>query len=662
MISKLFRPFTRPIVLLILINVIVAGFVFQDFGVTWDEPLFYRYASAVSSAYSIQDRIAGQFDLQKSYGPTDHRFYGPAYLLLADPFVALGKVILPARESDIWHLVNFLTFLIGSILLYYLLKRWISSWAAFAAVLLFTSQPTLWGFAWIDPKDMPFMVFFLAAVLAGFSMVDRFQAKPAALAADQAVEAEKAHRKIRLLLVGSLVVLGITLILRVLAGPLEQLLAQSIHQAHNAAPGTLVARVYALIARNAATIPEAAYVQKGLTLFRWLRIGLTGISIVLLVVDALIVLWPYPFGKCIQWIAWVFSPLPTTPSWRVRGQSLHALLLLALVGGTALGMVTSIRVLGPLAGALVVFYFLLQPGQRSWLGVILYGTVALLVTYLSWPYLWDSPVSRFFADFQHMANNPVILPVLYNGQVYMSDKLPASFLPGQIALTLTEPVLVLAVGGLALAVVQIFRRRLDWRSMLQVFLWFLVPMLYVVLLHPPVYDSFRHFMFVIPPVFVFVGLSFQYLERLIRSRVVLNLALAVLALPGLIGLVSLHPYQYAYYNSLVGGTNGAFRRFETEFWLTCYRQAMTEFQARSAQPANVYVVRQPMAAKEYASPNVTVASYDDYGTDAVRYPSVDKYLLLTTRTNLDQVIQPDAPELVRVEKGKAVFCVMRKLN
>src|ERR1044071_8282194 len=47
---------------------------------------------------------------------------------------------------------------------------------------------------------------------------------------------------------------------------------------------------------------------------------------------------------------------------------------------------------------------------------------------------------------------------------------------------------------------------------------------------------------------------------------------AVLAL-SIIPIVRLHPYQSTYYNELVGGTRGASLRFETDYWLSSYREA-----------------------------------------------------------------------------------------
>jgi hypothetical protein len=49
---------------------------------------------------------------------------------------------------------------------------------------------------------------------------------------------------------------------------------------------------------------------------------------------------------------------------------------------------------------------------------------------------------------------------------------------------------------------------------------------------------------------------------------------AALVAPGVLGILTLHPYEYTYFNSLVGGTDGASRRYETDYWCTSYREAM----------------------------------------------------------------------------------------
>ena len=82
--------------------------------------------------------------------------------------------------------------------------------------------------------------------------------------------------------------------------------------------------------------------------------------------------------------------------------------------------------------------------------------------------------------------------------------------------------------------------------------------------------------------------------------------IAILLAPGIYGIIQLHPYEYTYYNSLVGGTSGVFRHYETDYWLTCYKQAVEEFDQLESEPVNLYIHREPEVAAPYAASNVKI--------------------------------------------------------
>ena len=54
--------FTRqayfPIILILIANLIAGLFTFRDYGLSWDEPLFYQYAEAIPYAYSVSARLS----------------------------------------------------------------------------------------------------------------------------------------------------------------------------------------------------------------------------------------------------------------------------------------------------------------------------------------------------------------------------------------------------------------------------------------------------------------------------------------------------------------------------------------------------------------------------------------------------------------------------
>ncbi len=508
----------KPIVLLLAVTFVIGLFMFRDYGFTWDEPLFYKYADALGYAYTPANWFSGHFDLNNSYGPsaTDHKNRGPAYLLLArEPVYLVEKLGIDTASA--WHLLNFVAFLLGVYFVYRLGERLVRPWPAAAAAALFAFQPMLWGHAFINPKDMPFLVFLAGSVWLGLRMVDQL-----------------------------------------LDAPLDSLM-----------------------------------------------------------------------------------------------QKLRHVALPAIV----LGIATGNRVLGPIAALLVIAYLLAQPGgYRLLVWFIPYGIIAILVTVISWPYLWEAP-TRFVDAFRFMSDNPTVLPVLFGGQVYRAYDLPRRYLPFFLLFALSEVVWPLFLLGLFRAARTFLSDRRRLVQVLLLLAWFSVPVLYVVIRRPPMYDGMRHFLFILPPVFVIIALAFDFLFSLIR-RPALNAALAVaLLLPGIIGIARLHPYEYTYYNSFIGGTGAVFRHYETDYWLTCYREAVQTFNRMESRPVKLYVHREPEVAAPFAAPNVSVL--DERGAKT-QITSGD-FVLVDTRTNEDRQDFHDAPVLLSVGRVGATFCVIKSI-
>jgi hypothetical protein len=179
----------------------------------------------------------------------------------------------------------------------------------------------------------------------------------------------------------------------------------------------------------------------------------------------------------------------------------------------------------------------------------------------------------------------------------------------------------------------------------------------VVLATPPMYDGYRHFLFILPPLFLLAGLAFQTLRQRLPGHWADAVLLVVLA-PGLLGLLRAHPYQYTYFNTLVGGTGGAFRQYETDYWLTCYREIIEQVNAGEAGPVILFVHRNPWIAREYAAGHIEVRNYD--ADNDATFPG--SLLLLSSRTGVDYKYHPDAPMVYQVGKDGAVFCVIRRVE
>ena len=640
---------------LVLLTSLAGLWLFRDYGLSWDEPLFYKFARTIPRAYSLAEQRAGTFNFERDID-TDHWYYGPAYVLLATPGVRLLQAS-GLAEFDAWRLANFAAFVLGLVFLYLLARRWLEWPAALGATLLTASQPILWGHAFINPKDIPLMSIIIAAVYFGLRMVDQVSS-PEEPASDE-VRAVRQERVVRVLHSIGLAALALAVLAWALTPLWNQAIQTILPALYQAPPQSLAGRFFSAFASGVAVTPVEVYIDLGLEALPQVQRLVTLLAAPFALLGLALTVWPGPARRLLRWLDHgPLGPLSSLPSLRTPLVELPRLARATLLPGIALGLAVSIRVVSPLAGVLVLAYFLLQPGRRSWMVILLYAAVASLICYASWPYLWGAPIAKFVQAFRHMASNPKILPVLFEGQVYPSDALPPDYLSTLLVRTLSEPVGLLFGLGVAAAVYWSWKRQVDWRSSAALLLWLLLPFAYVVLLRPPMYDGYRHFLFMLPPIFLLAGFGLQTAFHRLRSRGLQLGVLVLVAAFGAGGIARTHPYEYAYHNALVGGMASAFRRFETDYWLTCYKESMEHVNQSAADQPTVFVLRQPANAKYYAAGGVRVESFEPAAD--VTFPG--SLLLLTTRSNVDQAFHTQDPIVYQVEKDGAVLCVIRRIE
>ncbi len=433
-------------------------------------------------------------------------------------------------------------------------------------------------------------------------------------------------------------------------------LGDLVRQAYYAAPDSSLGRAFAWLASSRTVLPEDFYLARVYLAYRWVN-ALVGLGALTLGGVFLALRFPAQAERLRRWLTDILAPLPSLPRFSLPVAPVTKAVSVVLLPGILLGMLTAVRILGPLAGALVVLAFMLQPHRRSWLPIGFYLGVAGLTALVCWPYLWPEPAARFADVLRHMADNPKLLPVLFDGTVYASNNLPAGYLPRLLALTLTEPVWPLAVAGLVISGVRVIRRQLDWRTWVPIVLWLALPYAYVVTQRPAMYDGYRHFLFILPPIFIGCGLAFDALWSRLRNpggRIVFG---ALVLVPGLLGIVRLHPYPYTYYNLIAGGVEGAFRSYETDYWLTCYKETLEALDSQGVDSVPLFVHRQPAIARAYAGTRWRIEAFDPEADQA----TPGSLLLLTTRTNSDLAIHPTDPVILNVGRQGATFCVVKRI-
>jgi hypothetical protein len=294
------------------------------------------------------------------------------------------------------------------------------------------------------------------------------------------------------------------------------------------------------------------------------------------------------------WLALRASDRVPTPGWRE-----------ALAVGATVGLAAGTRVAGlsllPFIGALWLATLWLrtreaEPARRwprwseigrlalAWAGTLVVSWTVMLAF---WPWALLDPIRnplRALGKFSRFWNPDL----LWEGEMIAAADVPRTYIVKSLAYGLPELYfLAFLLGAVMLWALlrEAWRDREPGRRLVFVFvqgLWLAalpaVPIAWIVANHTPLYNGYRHVLFVIPFLAVLAGLGVAGFLRGPAPRTVRGVAAVVLAGLGLmtaVDAVQLHPYQYVYFNRLLaGGLPGAVDRFDTDYWGASYKEGV----------------------------------------------------------------------------------------
>ena len=626
-----------PIIVLILVNIMIGLVIVRDYGISWDEPRNYRYAYQTLENYvrlfhglPVTEFIEGNLDLK-----------GPAYFMAAGLFSRLVTSLLPSwSEINGWHLASFLSFQIGIISFYFLACRWMGKWAAFGATLLFTTQPVLWGHAFINQKDIPFMAFFLASVTSGLYMVDAVEPLSISretwdsLVRNWRVEWDGTAQRIKKATIAVFAVFILS-VLMIITGLSQKFVAAMVTYVYQVDKQSFIGAWFARAASNADRISVGNYIHKAQVIFSNVEI----IYILVFVVTGLLVLvrlFPLAYESAVKnYLAPYIKRLVLNP--------------IFLIAALTLGIVTSIRVLGPFAGGIVILYGIYKSWKKSILFIPPYLLIAGLTTYLTWPYLWGNAIRRFIESLSAMSEYPWDGVVLFQGKLLTSNEIPSYYVPFTMSIQLTEITLILFGIGFFISI---------WRALKQnqveplalFLIWFILPIFAVIAKESVIYNNFRQFLFILPPIFLLSGLTLDSLFKKLR-KVALRIAILLLfVIPAIYTDVRLHPYQYIYYNSFIGGVRGAFRNYDLDYWGTSYYEAATYINQVATPGARIVVSGPIHLFQQYVRSDLITNVPSDV-SPAEHYD----YVVVNETKNEDYVICKDITAVKLIERNGAVL-------
>jgi hypothetical protein len=173
------------------------------------------------------------------------------------------------------------------------------------------------------------------------------------------------------------------------------------------------------------------------------------------------------------------------------------------------------------------------------------------------------------------------------------------------------------------------------------------------------YDNARQLLFLLPALFLLAGIGLDALIGWIKPPAAKMILVVLIAIPGIYSSVHLYPYQYIYYNSLVGGVRGAYRNFELDYWNTSFRESMEYVNQNAAPGTTVMIIgSSTQAARQFARPDLPVT-----GLKRVNKANTQPYYLLSsTRRNGDLGHCKNAEVVSAVERDGAILSYVKFIN
>jgi len=632
LVEQQHRLFWLAVLFLVAYGLVFGG----AYGASIDEPRHVKFGREVLEIYQGQRPIDDTV-----VSPVQH---GPFYSFVA--FVA-GHWVEDIRPgwtpTDGRHFIYYLSFVAATVFIGLLVSRYTRPAVSWLVAALFFTQPVLLGHAFINPKDVPFMAFFLGALTAGVFVMDHSvsAASPASSHVqpdpDTAPGVTRRTRWLRVLIgwtLTSAAILSALWLWKELLPILQSILAD----AYRGQAPWAIQTLFNAVATDAYKTPLDLYAGKLTAAFVLIRKATTLILSTITVIGWANAAWLKARSVILAYRPW----------------------LLAAGAGILLGLDTSIRAVAPLAALPLFFLYLRYAGakKRALLYIAVMALAAAAACIISWPYLWQETLQRYWQSIVTLSDFPWNGIILFQGQLLSKGQQPWYYIPELMLLQFTLPLIALALLGLTVCRrwLKDSQARIEITSLL---ITLAVPIIASFRPGTIVYNNFRQFLFVTPGLFLLAALGLEQIFRWL-SGAWWRASLAALALlPGIVGIVRLYPYEYIYYNALAGIGGSTYERFESDYWCTSYR-ALTDW-VNTYAPTNTTLWVGPGGIKT----QVSTFSRSDLNVLAMgSSPTSNQPTLAMVCDGKGGVLNayPGAPVLMTVEREGAILGEVKDLR
>lgn len=270
----------------------------------------------------------------------------------------------------------------------------------------------------------------------------------------------------------------------------------------------------------------------------------------------------------------------------------------ALLFGVYMGLALNAKINAAFVPLPLILWAFVYRRQESTLNLFALLVVTPAIWVLTWPWLWHDTAARLleylsFHLHHHQGNSA------FFGNVYADQPPPWLYPIVYLIVSVPVPILLPALAGVAAMATDLARRRPTQPELVLLLAGLVTPVLVSAVPNIPKYNGPRLFLGAFPFVACLAGVGFSrvLLPVALRlsqrwqpgaSRLVACALGATLLIPAAVVTARVHPFEpYSYYNSLVGGTTGAFRLGLSSVHWGMANLATVEYLNRHGGPGDV---------------------------------------------------------------------------
>lgn len=232
--------------------------------------------------------------------------------------------------------------------------------------------------------------------------------------------------------------------------------------------------------------------------------------------------------------------------------------------------------------------------RKITISFFVYPLISFGILFATWPYLWQNPIGNFLKTIDY-----------YKVVGLESYQLRETFLFGILNtyaiqwIIFSTPVVILGLSLLGIVYSVRYGFFEKNKISILILLWFLTPIIRVSFPSSGIYGGVRQIMEYIPAMAILSGIGGWYLAEKLKKITNLSLFfmrvfILLLFTPVILILVSLHPNQNVYFNSIIGGFRGAKERNFPDWGVTLgsvYKQGVDYLNENAQKDGKLTLVR-----------------------------------------------------------------------